>query len=197
MKALKNGDVPMSRLDESLTRLWRAKARIAPRPVATLDQLVAAHAPRLNAICGEIVQVARAPVKLPLQGDQVDVYWPNLSVLTKVEEGSAGEELVKRAFGARFQRAQIIPYDPVQPAVEPGKAGPVVFFSANAHLYPAQARLITQLREKAKPLVLVALRNPYDAELAGKDDTVVYSYGFLPNQLKATLGVLLGREGGV
>ena len=197
VKALKDGDVPMSRLDESLARLWRAKARIAPRPVATLDQLVAAHAPRLNAICGEIVQVARAPVKLPLQGDQVDVYWPNLSVLTKVEEGSAGEELVKRAFAARFKRAQIIPYDPVQPAVEPGKAGPVVFFSANAHLYPAQARLITQLREKAKPFVLVALRNPYDAELAGKDDTVVYSYGFLPNQLKATLGVLLGREGGV
>lgn len=195
VKALKNGDVPMSRLDESLARLGRAKSRIAPRPVSTLNQLVANHGPRLDAICERIVEVARATVPLPLSGGKIDVYWPNLSVLTKVEEGSAGEELVKKAFGARFEQVTIVPYDPVQPAIEPRQAGPAVFFSANAHLYPAQARLMQQVRAHAKPFVLVALRNPYDLDLAGKEDTVLFSYGFLPNQLKATLGVLLGKVG--
>lgn len=196
VRALRQGDVPMSRLEESLARLARAKARIAPRPVATLDQLVAQHAPRLGEICGRIVQVHRQPLPLPLSGDRVDVYWPNLSVLTKVEEGTAGEDLVRKAFQARYAAPSVIPYDPVQPAVEPRASGPVVFFSANAHLYPGQARLIRQLRERARPFVLVALRNPYDADLAGADDTVVFSFGFLPNQLRATLAVLLGREGG-
>lgn len=195
--ALKNGDVPMSRLDESLARLWKAKSRVASRPVSTLDQLLASHGPRLDAICERIAQVGRAPVtKLPLSGDRVDVYWPNLSVLTKVEEGTAGEDLLKTAFATRFKHASIISYDPVQPAVEPRAAGPVVFFSANAHLYPAQARLMQELRATGQPFVLVALRNPYDQDLAGPEDTVVFSYGFLPNQLKATLAVLLGRESG-
>jgi len=195
VKALQAGDVPMSRLDESLDRLWRAKAKIAPRPVATLSQLVASHAAALDAVCGRIVQVARTKETLPLSGGAVDVYWPNLSVLTKVEEGGAGEDLVRRAFAGRFKTPTVIGYDPIQPAIEPRGESPVVFFSANAHLYPAQAKLIAQLRKTARPFVLVALRNPYDADLAGPDDTVLLSYGFLPNQLRATLGVLLGQPG--
>jgi hypothetical protein len=77
--------------------------------------------------------------------------------------------------------------------VEPGD-GPAVFFSATAPLYPAQARLVQQLRERARPFVLVALRNPYDADLAGPGATVVLSYGFLPNQLRATLSALVGES---
>lgn len=191
--ALKKGDVPMSRLDESLARIQRAKARIAPRPDASIAQLVERHAAPLASLCDRIVEVARDPQRaLPLSGERVDVYWPNLSVLTKVEEGTAGEDLIKRAFAARFEGVNVVPYDPIQPAVEPAGARPAVFFSANAHLFPAQAKLVEKLRAVAKPFVLVALRNPYDRDLAGPDDPVVLSYGFLPNQLRATLSVLLG-----
>lgn len=195
VSALKRGDVSMSRLEESLARIRRAKAKIAPRPRDPVAQLIERHAGPLQALCDRIVEVARDPKRvLPLSGEQIDVYWPNLSVLTKVEEGTAGEDLLRRAFAACFAAANVIPYDPIQPAVEPGGARPVVFFSANAHLFPAQERLVRQLRAVAKPFVLVALRNPYDRDLAGPDDPVVLSYGFLQNQLKSTLSVLLGRS---
>jgi beta-N-acetylhexosaminidase len=193
--ALKSGEVPMSRLDESLARIRRAKERVAAKPKESIRELMEKHAGAFQALCDRIVEVARDSKKqLPLSGDAVDVYWPNLSVMTKVEEGSAGEDLLKRAFAARFKSPNIVLYDPIQPAVQPMRQGrAVVFFSANAHLFPAQAKLIGDLRAGAKPFALVALRNPYDRDLAGADDPVVLSYGFLANQLKATLAVLLGR----
>ena len=82
-----------------------------------------------------------------------------------------------------------------EPATGAGDGETSVFFSANAHLFPAQARLIQTVRGRGLPFVLVALRNPYDRDLVTRKETVVLSYGFLPNALGAVLKRVLRWEG--
>jgi beta-N-acetylhexosaminidase len=192
--AVKSGEIPMERLEESFTRIQQAKARFLPRDPRPISGLTAVNAPRIQEYCDRIVTVLRDPNKhLPLRGDSVDVYWPNMSVLTQVEEGSAGQEVLTSAFAHKFAHVRFVLYDPRNPEPDAETAArPVVFFSANAHLFPAQASYLQKIRKRSQPLVLVALRNPYDADLVGPSDTVVASYGFLVNTINALARTLLG-----
>lgn len=190
--ALESGRVPMSRLEEAIARHDAFLARLSDAPRPALAPLVAAHGPILDGMCGAIVERIQDPHgALPLTGEAVDVYWPDMSVMTRVEEGGVGEAAVLTAFQARFHAVRLLRYDPVDAPID-GLADqrPVVFFSANAHLHPSQAALLQAARERATPFVLVALRDPYDATLAGPDAAVIASYGFLPNMLAATLRAL-------
>lgn len=191
--AIQRGDVPEARLDQSLARIARAKARIAPRPATSVTELTERHAPAVRQYCERIVEVLRDPAgQLPLGGETVDVYWPEMGVLTMVEEGTLGEELVREAFRRRFADVRLVPFNPKEPDADAVSGGrPVVFFSANAHLYPGQARLIQSVREQARGFVLAPLRNPYDQALVPDSDTVVLGYGFLPNALAATVGAMI------
>jgi beta-N-acetylhexosaminidase len=194
--AIRSGRIPEARLDESLARIRKAKERIGAPPAESVDELHARHSRSLDRLCDRIVEVDRDPgLLLPLSGRSVDLYWPNMSVLTRVEEGSTGLELLERGFKARFSAVRILPYDPREPATGAGDGETSVFFSANAHLFPAQARLIQTVRGRGRPFVLVALRNPYDRDLVTRKETVVLSYGFLPNALGAVLKRILRWEG--
>jgi beta-N-acetylhexosaminidase len=192
--AVKAGTIPMARLEESFARIRQAKARISPRNKQKIGALTAANAPRMQEYCDRIVTVLRDPgERLPLRGETVDVYWPNMSVLTQVEEGSEGKELLQSAFARRFAHVRVVSYDPKNPEADTESAArPVVFFSANAHLFPAQAAYLEKVRKRSQPLILVALRNPYDAALVSPNDTVVASFGFLVNTINALTKTLLG-----
>jgi beta-N-acetylhexosaminidase len=197
--AVRSGTVPESRLDESLARIRRAKERVGPAPAEDIGSLHRRNAPRVQAHCDRIVQVWRDPERLlPLAGGAaIDVYWPNMSVLTNVEEGEEGGRTVCDAFASRFADVRLVPYDPRDGSVAPAHARPpgapaAVFFSANAHLYPAQAKLVAHVRAIAHPFVLVSLRNPYDRDLVPAGDTVVCGFGFLGNALSSVLATLLG-----
>ena len=194
--ALKSGQIPMSRLEKSLARIRAAKERVGRRGDVSVAELSERHAPKIQQLCDRISEVSRDPERrLPLTGEAVDVYWPNMSVLTMVEEGGEGEDLVRQAFQAKFRDVSVTGYNPKEPAAVNPRAGrAAVFFSANAHLFPAQAKLIEEVRKTSGRFVLVALRNPYDQDLVPAGETAVLSYGFLPNALKATLGVLFGQR---
>lgn len=198
VRAVKSGQIPKSRLDESIARINRAKERIGPKPSDRIDKLAQSHEPRIQSLCDRIVHVDRDPARrLPLSGEAVDLYWPNMSLLTNVEEGSAGQEKIEAAFKARFGNVRVIGYNPKDPKVEIGsdQSRSVVFFSANAHLFPGQSKLISEISSRFDRFVLVVLRNPYDRDLVPHEKTVVLNFGFLPNAIEAVLKKLLPREG--
>ncbi|HPR97091.1 MAG TPA: beta-N-acetylhexosaminidase [Thermotogota bacterium] len=71
------------------------------------------------------------------------------------------------------------------------KGRKAVVLTENAYLFPGQKKLVLNLLERYEQVLLVALRNPYDAGISGIDNAVL-SYGYsIPNQknlVKALFG---------
>jgi len=71
-------------------------------------------------------------------------------------------------------------------------AGVVVLATCNAHLAEEQARLVRRVAEAGKPLVCVALRNPYDVEMYPRDSARLAAYSADPHTLDAVAKALFG-----
>jgi beta-N-acetylhexosaminidase len=69
----------------------------------------------------------------------------------------------------------------------------VVVATRRAHLDPAQADLLARVAACGKPVIQLALRGPYDADLAPRIGTVLLTYGDQPSAIVAVVDVLLGR----
>jgi len=69
----------------------------------------------------------------------------------------------------------------------------VVFFCYDAHRYGGQRRLIEELERRSKQVVVVLIRNPWDAAFAGDQTTVIQTFGFRVSQLAAAIRALFGR----
>ncbi len=67
-----------------------------------------------------------------------------------------------------------------------------VLFLYDAHLYPAERTLLDALQNAGRPLVVVLMRDPYDAELLLPNVGSVTAYGWRQCQLDAALARLLG-----
>ncbi len=67
-----------------------------------------------------------------------------------------------------------------------------LLFLFDAHLYPANRRLLDRLQESAKALAVVLLRDPYDAEFLASGVFAITAYGFRLCQIDAVLARLLG-----
>jgi beta-N-acetylhexosaminidase len=199
--AVRSGEVPARRLEESVKRVRHLRAWIETRRPsrAGIATLAEKHARRIDRILDDTVQVVRDAgrlVPLPWRAPGLGLMFPDMDILTPVEERVTGEAPILAGWSDRLGGAPVFRYDPK--AQDPGapdvqaflsENARVVFFSANAHLHPAQARLLERVAASARELVLVALRNPYDHALVGRRVTVVASHGFLPNALAA-----LGRR---
>ena len=68
-----------------------------------------------------------------------------------------------------------------------------LIFTENAYLDDNISNLITALAEASKTLYLIALRNPWDADIAGIRNAWC-SYGYTPAQQKAVISFLIGEK---
>ncbi|MBI3893113.1 MAG: beta-N-acetylhexosaminidase [Candidatus Wallbacteria bacterium] len=205
LSALKSGEIPRSRLDESLARIERCKSWIASHaaPSQAISQLHALHAPAVQTLCDRAVNVLRdrgGLLPLSWRGPSAGVLFPNMDILTPVEERTDGDArflggLIERLGGARLHR-----FDPKEPELASPDAArfldgleQLVLFSVNAHLHPGQTAMLQQLALRfGERMVLVALRNAYDERLVPRTGTVLATYGFLDNALAAGARALLG-----
>lgn len=118
--------------------------------------------------------------------------------LSTVEDGKAGHFLFAE-LKKRFPRVHHHAFDP---RLSPEEARQMaasnhgriaVLFTENATLFPGQKTLVSALQESYAELVLVALRNPYDAGIPGVRNALL-SYGYTYPSQVALLDVLLGNH---
>jgi beta-glucosidase-like glycosyl hydrolase len=69
----------------------------------------------------------------------------------------------------------------------------VLFFSPGARHFPEIGKLLKRLEEKTKRLIVIALRDPRDAEEAGPKTACLTAHGFRICQLKAVVERLFSR----
>lgn len=219
VEAVMEGRVSEARLNESLGRIerahqWLAESRARRGESGSVSKLRTAQSrdeegaqgepgddeEEIQSLVDRIVRVVQGRDTLPLgwQGSDVGVLYPRMSVLTRVEEDTGGGEGFVMRLADRLGTHQVLFYHPAKLDLSSDElrrfersTRRVLFFSANAHLYEAQKELLQRILARSDSTAVVALRNPYDADLARDAATVITAYGFHPNTLSAVERLLL------
>lgn len=202
VKAIESDPALQKRLEESLERVevFRKKAlsakRVSLEEVGTKENLES-----IERITDQsITALLKDPSIVPLKSDEVAaVYSVKLTRLVQVEDGPAAgvpdvAKSVAEEIGVNLNSFEAnIPGETAMEIVNtvPSK-GTVVVFTENAHLHPGQKKIVEELAKQSEKLLVVALRNPYDAFIDGVDNAVL-SYGYELVQQRSLLKVLKGE----
>jgi beta-N-acetylhexosaminidase len=199
LDAYETGRLPLRELEESAARIKRLKLRRAQRFVGGEPAAEPAGAVLAEKICRESVRILQDRQKiLPLRDtdSKVGVIFPRFAALdAKImieKEVQPEKEFIQKEFG----KFGLLP-EVVVAGIEPGdqeieqaaslakSAGVTVLFCYDAHLFPANKRLLDAVQDCAEKLVVVLLRDPYDAEFLREGTAALTAFGWRACQLKA------------
>jgi beta-N-acetylhexosaminidase len=199
LEAYRSGQLPRNELAESVERIKELKSkrdkRFAPgEPVA--EPASAGLAAR---ICREAVQVLQDDRKL-LPGardrQKIGVIFPRFSSLdAKImieKEVLAEKEFLQQEF-QKFglnPKIQIVAIEPADAEIEGAvelatNTDLTILFCYDAHLYPANRKLLEAVQKNANELVVDLLRDPYDADFIQTGVACLTDFGWRACQLKA------------
>lgn len=215
--AVLHGKVGEERVRRSLERVRSLRARLVHKPAAlervgSLEHQDAALAAARRSVT--LVRNPKATLPLPLaDGERLFVVQFSGAPASAVEDGertrSADEGTAQSRHTTVIGRAlargparvheQVRSLDPAgheykQLLMAAGAAHYVVVVTSRAKQHPLQARAVADLAMIGKPLVVIASREPYDAEVLPSDATVIASYGDDPHALRAAADVVLGSS---
>jgi len=188
-----DGRISETRLNEAVRRVLQAKARFGLLTPTLVDATVAdaacgtAEAKALSrAVAAQAITLVRAgtPPALPLTPDA-----KLLVVETPAADG------LGRALNVPFIVVDEQPTrEQRQSALSMARDGrPVIIALADAARYPRQRELVEAFTETASPVIVVALRTPYDLAEMPEGPTLLATYGLNPPLLEALLAVLRGE----
>lgn len=205
--AVREGRLTEARIDASVERLLALKRRrglFAPQPPAE-DGLSALGTPGHIAVARRLSEASITLVKdeqglLPLRSVRTLAVTAAAAVSSEVDEAYGGPA----SLGAALAAGGLDVVDRVVPLAEIGgrtealladakEAEQIVVGTYNARFYPAQAELVRALQSLGKPLVVVALRVPYDLLDMPDVSTFLAAYESRPLALQSAAGCLLGR----
>lgn len=188
-----DGRISETRLNEAVRRVLRAKARFGLLTPTLVDATVAdaacgtAEAKTLSrAVAAQAITLVRAgtPPALPLTAGA-----KLLVVETPAADG------LGRALNVPFIVVDEQPTrEQRQSALSMARDGrPVIIALADAARYPRQRELVEAFTETASPVIVVALRTPYDLAGMPEGPALLATYGLNPPLLEALLAVLRGE----
>ncbi|MBD0382682.1 beta-N-acetylhexosaminidase [Paenibacillus sedimenti] len=205
-RAVREGRLTEARIDASVVRLLALKARrgvFAPRPGAAAAPEVgtAAHcavARRLSEASITLVKDERQ--LLPLRRARTLAVTVAAAVSSGVDETYAGPA----SLGAALAEHGLDVLDRVLPLREVGElraavladalaAEQIVIGTYNARFHPEQVAMVRDLQALGKPLVVVALRVPYDLLELPDVSTFIAAYESRPLALQSAARCLVGR----
>ncbi len=196
---VQDGRIPETRLNEAVRRVLQTKARwnagrsfglLDPKPVdvaaadATCGTLETKALSR--AVANQSITLVRtgSPAALPLTPGS------KLLVVETPAANGLGRELdvpfiVVDEQPTRAQR---------QSALSMARDGRVVIVAvADASRFPEQVKLVEAFVKTSSPVIVVAIRTPYDLATMPEQATLLATYGLNPPTLEALLNVLWGE----
>jgi beta-N-acetylhexosaminidase len=201
IEAYSSKQLPLRELEESVARIRRLQLKRDKRfaegePVPEPEGAILAAR-----ICRESVQVLQDERKLlPLKkGDQrIGVIFPRFSSLdAKImiekevldEKAFLGQEFQKYGLHPDIQIVSLEPGDDeIREAVNLAQNSDLsILFCYDAHLYPANKKLLDALQDAAPELVVDLLRDPYDADFMQESVTCLTAFGWRTCQIKAAI----------
>jgi beta-N-acetylhexosaminidase len=201
LEAYRSKQLSLTELEESAARIRRLKLKREKRfaggePAAEKEGALLA-----TGICRESVQVLQDERKLiPLKSGEksIGVIFPQFSSLaSKImieKEVLPEKDFLRQEFQkyGLYPDMQIVSIEPVETeildAVNLAKNSDLtILFCYDAHLYPANKKLLEALQEAAKELVVDLLRDPYDADYIQEGVACLTDFGWRACQIKAAI----------
>jgi beta-N-acetylhexosaminidase len=194
LEAVLNGDIARSRIDESVRRILRLKAKYGlladwqPLDVQTAVERVqsATHRAALEAIYLRTVAVAyQAPDLLPLdpQRSKIGLLYPGAYLSAGRTCSLYGEPTRQLAYSLTPTDNELAIARQINTQVDV-----VVIFTFNIDEYPRQARLVNTF--SAQKTVVVALQNPYDITRGIQPAAYLTIFNPYPEAIRAACAVL-------
>ncbi|SDN39563.1 beta-N-acetylhexosaminidase [Paenibacillus sp. yr247] len=202
-QAVHEGRLTEARIDASVKRLLALKERrgvLAPQSNATAEVGTAAHCAVAQRLSEASITLVKDEQKLlPLKRVRTLAVTVAAAVSSGVDEAYAGPA----SLGAALAEQGLDVLDRVLPLQEIGElreavlaealqAEQIVIGTYNARFHPAQVELVRDLQALGKPLVVVALRVPYDLLELPDISTFIAAYESRPLALQSTAKCLLG-----
>lgn len=207
LAAVREGRVPLARLDEAVQRVlalkrWLAETGAWPGDAAALARVgSAAHAAVAREAAERAITLVRDDAGLtPLPAGRlvvVEFGQPRFSGAEDVRiAGSAlaGALAAYRPLSAVNLNVTPDEEDAQRALSAAAEADALVIGARSATLYPAQANLVRRLLALGRPTVVVALRTPYDLAAFPNAATYLATYGDTPVSLAAAASVLAGTS---
>ncbi len=199
LRAVKSGRIPLARIDESVARIQALKATYALDDPPALD-VVACDAHQSLAL-----KAARAGLALVKGGSALPLNSQTRSILALEFAAQGISDAVDRSstslfsqrLASHFPQAMYRRLDaraPTKAILKQDLEGfdTVVLVTRNAHMHTAQLRLARCIIERAKAVILICARNPYDAGLLTGADTIICSNGDSRPSLIAAVEAISG-----
>jgi beta-N-acetylhexosaminidase len=201
LEAYRHRQLPLQELEESAARIRRLKSKREQRFTGEEPGAEPAGAGLAAKICRASVQVLQDERKLlPLKSGapRIGVIFPRFSSLDAkimIEREVLDEpEFVRQEF-QKFginPNIQIVAIEPAAAEIHQAlnlaqNSDLTILFCFDAHLYPANKQLMEALQEAARALVVVLLRDPYDADYLKKGVACLTDFGWRACQLRAAL----------
>jgi len=208
LEAYRRKQLPLKELEESAARINSLKSKRAKRFEGGEPGAEPAGSSLAARICRESVQVLQDERKLlPLRRGEasIGVILPRFSGLdAKImierevlpEQEFLRNEFKKFGFNPEIQIVSIGPADEeIQQAVKLAKKSEVtILFCYDAHLYPANKKLLDSIQGAAQKLVVDLLRDPYDAAFIKAGAACLTGFGWRACQIKAAIERICAAE---
>ena len=208
LEAYRSKQLPLKELEESAARINRLKAKRPQRFAGGEPAAEPAGSSLAARICRESVQVLQDERKLlPLKRREpsIGVIFPQFSRLdAKImierevlpEQEFVRNEFKKFGFNPEIQIVSIEPADAeIHQAVTLARNSDVtILFCYDAHLYPANKKLLDSIQAAAQKLVVDLLRDPYDAAFIKAGVACLTDFGWRACQIKAAIEKICSGE---
>ena len=201
LAAYRSRELPREELEASVARIRRLKLKREQRFLPGDPEPEPGGGAVAAEICRGSVQVLQDEKRLlgrPAERRKIGVIFPQFSALeAKImieKEVLAEKEFIRREFqkfgvSPDIELVGIEPTAPeIQRAVELARNSELtILFCYDAHLYPANKRLLDEVQEAAAELVVDLLRDPYDRAWLRPGTTGLTAFGWRACQLRAAI----------
>ncbi|WP_150275989.1 beta-N-acetylhexosaminidase [Paenibacillus tepidiphilus] len=208
VQAVLEGKIQENRIDESVQRLARLKAKRAittaePRPFADIAPELASHASRQVAreLSEQSITLVCDEGQLPLDRNQsIYCIWPEVRTNHEVIEALHEEWTLGKALGEYYGHITetIIDVDPSEQEIsrvlqESAAFEQIVAVTYNADFSAGQQRILQELvSRKPARLIVVAARNPFDYTAVSGIRTYLAAYENKPLAMQSAAKVIAG-----
>ncbi|MFF1609552.1 glycoside hydrolase family 3 protein [Amycolatopsis sp. NPDC058278] len=200
MAAVKSGDIPMRRIDQSVLRVLKLKflrgILFSPfvdtgRVMKTVGVPSSLKTAQDIADRG-ITAIANDAGLLPLKQKPATTLVTGWGVSTTA---TLAQKLTAHGTAATAYQTGQVPTDAqvAQAVAKAQNADLVVVLTNNIATYPLQTKLLDALQATGKPVVAVAAQIPYDAGYPSTVRTWLATYGYITPTLEALAKVILGE----
>ncbi|MDX3190973.1 glycoside hydrolase family 3 N-terminal domain-containing protein [Streptomyces sp. MN03-5084-2B] len=200
LAAVKSGDIPMRRIDQSVLRVLKLKFKSGMlfSPFVSPDRVMKVVGTPANLATAQdiadrgITAIANDAGLLPLKQKPATTLVTGWGVSTTA---TLAQKLTAHGTAATAYQTGQIPTDAqiAQAVAQAQTADLVVVLTNNIATYPLQTKLLDALQATGKPVVAVAAQIPYDAGYPSAVKTWLATYGYIGPTLEALAKVILGE----